>query len=78
MIRFVCVWLTFAGMFGPVQADSDKRSEAMSFGKGGQKKMLYDPRQRPQAVYMDGKVHLVFNGGGKDGEDPSFRTTPMA
>ena len=78
MIRFVCVWLTFTGMFGSVQADSDSRSEAMPFGNGGQKKMLYDRRQRPQAVYLDGKVHLVFNGGGKDGEDPSFRTTPMA
>ncbi len=78
MIRLVCVWLTFAGMFGSVQADSDKRSEAISSGKGGQKKMLYDQRQRPQAVYLDGKVHVVFNGGGKDGEDPTFRTTPMA
>ena len=78
MIRFVCVWLTFAGMFGSAQADSNNRSEAMPFGKGGQKKMLYDRRQRPQAVYLDGKVHLVFNGGGKDGNDPSFKTTPMA
>ncbi len=78
MIRFVCVWLTFTGMFDSVQADCDKRLEAMPFGNGGQKNMLYDRRQRPQAVYLDGKVHLVFNGGGKDGEDPSFRTTPMA
>ena len=61
MIRFVCVWMTLAGMFGSAQADSDHRSEPMAFGKGGQKKMLYERRQRPQAVYLDGKVHLVFN-----------------
>ncbi|MDF1819921.1 MAG: hypothetical protein P1U54_14905 [Immundisolibacteraceae bacterium] len=78
MIRFVCVWLVFAAVFESARADSVGRSEPMVFGKGGQKKMLYDRRQRPQAVYLDGKVHLVFNGGGKGGEEPSFRTAPMA
>ena len=78
MIRFVCVWFIFAGVFSSAQAEFTDRSEPMAFGKGGQKKMLYDRRQRPQAVYLDGKVHLVFNGGGKGGKDPSFRTAPMA
>ena len=33
------------------------------FGSGGQLKMIYDRRQRPQAVYMNHKVYIVYNGG---------------
>jgi len=36
----------------------------MAFGFGGAKKMTYDVRQRPQAVYFDGKVFIGFKGGG--------------
>ncbi len=36
----------------------------MPFGFGGAKKMLYDVRQRPQAVYFKGKVFIGFKGGG--------------
>jgi hypothetical protein len=40
--------------------------------------MLYDRRQRPQAVCLDGKVHIVFNAGGQVGARPKARTKPMA
>jgi len=33
------------------------------FGSGGQLKMIYDRRQRPQALFLGGKVYLVYNGG---------------
>ncbi len=36
----------------------------MPFGFGGSKKMLYDVRQRPQAVYFKDKVFIGFKGGG--------------
>jgi len=51
---------------------------AVAFGQGGQIKMLYDRRQRPQAVYLDGKVHIVFNAGGEIGAKPKAPTKPMA
>jgi len=51
---------------------------AVAFGHGGQIKMLYDRRQRPQAVYLNGKVHIVFNGGGQIGAKPKAPTRPMA
>jgi len=50
----------------------------MAFGQGGQIKMLYDRRQRPQSVCLNGKVHLVFNGGGQIAARPKARTQPMA
>jgi len=50
----------------------------MAFGHGGQIKMLYDRRQRPQAVYLGNKVHIVFNGGGETGAVSKAKTRPMA
>ena len=50
---------------------------SVSFANAGQYKMLYDARQRPPAVYLDGKVHIVWNGNctPNSGEVPS---EPMA
>ena len=42
----------------------------LTFGEGGQIKMLYDRRQRPPSVYLNGKVHIVFNAGGEKGGAP--------
>jgi len=50
----------------------------IAFGQGGQIKMLYDRRQRPQSVYLNDKVHIVFNAGGQIGARPKARTQPMA
>ena len=50
----------------------------VAFGQGGQIKMLYDRRQRPQSVYLNNKVHIVFNAGGQIGAQPKAPTKPMA
>ncbi len=49
----------------------------LPFGVGGQMKMLYDRRQRPQSVYLNGKVHLVINAGGEKGAPAKSKTKPM-
>ena len=36
----------------------------MAFAIGGSKKMLYDVRQRPQAVLWNGQVYIGYKGGG--------------
>jgi hypothetical protein len=38
----------------------------VAFGFGGSKKMLYDVRQRPQAIWFKGKVFIGFKGGGTE------------
>lgn len=60
----------------PVQSFAEQTLQ--SFGEGGQVKMLYDSRQRPQAVYLNDKVHIVYNAGGKPGGPPKSPTKPMA
>lgn len=42
------------------------------FGEGGQVKMLYDRRQRPQAVFINNKVFIVYNGGAAKNDDKTY------
>ena len=51
--------------------------QTLSFGEGGQIKMLYDRRQRPQSVFLNGKVHLVFNAGAEKEAVGKSKTLPM-
>lgn len=61
------VAIPLAGLIHPAWSwESGKTGEAVAFGQGGSKKMLYDNRQRPQAVYLNGKVFIGFKGGGTE------------
>ena len=62
---------------GEQQGRRIDRPVLVAFGEGGQIKMLYDRRQRPQSVYLNGKVHIVFNAGGQIGAQPKAPTKPM-
>ena len=63
-------------MLSPVQCFAEQTLQC--FGHGGQVKMLYDSRQRPQAVYLNDKLHIFFNGGGVPGDKPKAKTRSMA
>jgi hypothetical protein len=57
--------IPMVGMLPPVWAlQLDKNGVPMAFGFGGSENMTYDVRQRPQAVYFNGKVFIGFKGGG--------------
>ena len=51
--------------------------EILPFGERGGIKMLYDVRQRPQAVYLKGTVFIAFKGGGPASHSARPRTSPM-
>jgi len=61
-----------------VQEQRRANSIPVAFGQGGQIKMIYDRRQRPQSVYLNNRVHIVFNAGGQIGAQPKAPTKPMA
>ncbi|MFY0653822.1 MAG: BNR-4 repeat-containing protein [Cyclobacteriaceae bacterium] len=63
---------------GKAQVIEKTRYSVLPFGEGGQIKMLYDRRQRPQSVYLNGKVHLAINAGGEKGEPGKSKSKPMA
>lgn len=48
------------------------------FGSGGQVKMIYDRRQRPQAVFINDKVEIVYNGGASQTAENKQKTYPFA
>ncbi len=62
----------------PTKEQQETNQVIMSFGESGQIKMLYDRRQRPQSIYLNNKVHIVFNAGGKIEASAKARTEPMA
>ena len=75
--------IVLIGLFflsAPAMADQVARGpgKAIAFGAGGQIKMLYDRRQRPQSVYLNNRVHIVFNAGGRAGAPAKSPTKPMA
>ncbi len=47
------------------------------FAGDGKFKMLYDARQRPQAIHIEGKVFLVFNGNASPTGNEKGRAYPM-
>lgn len=63
------VALPFANMVPPVWGgERTEQTAPMAFGFGGAKKMLYDVRQRPQAVYLNDMVYIGFKGGAGPGD----------
>ena len=49
----------------------------MAFAHGGKFKMLYDCRQRPQSVYLNDKLYIVYNGDAKPTKNGKGRAYPM-
>jgi len=74
----VCLVLLTIIACGQQQGRRKTRQAPVAFGEGGQIKMLYDRRQRPPSVYLNKKVHIVFNAGGQIGASPKARTRPMS
>ncbi len=81
MIKKLLLFLVLVTLTGlPAYAEKSQSITAgpVSFAKGGQLNMVYDIRQRPQAVYLDGKVHIVFAGRtDKVPEGEKISTRPM-
>jgi hypothetical protein len=51
--------------------------EILPFGEVGKFKMLYDCRQRPQAVYLKNKLYIVYNGNAKANKNGRGQAHPM-
>ena len=57
--------IPLVGMVRPVWSlATEGKIAPMAYGFGGAKKMTYDVRQRPQAVYFNDKVFIGYKGGG--------------
>jgi len=70
--------LVFNIPFSNAQSFEQSEFEIVPFGEGGTKKMIYDRRQRPQAVIMGNEIHLVYNGGASADAKKLVPTVPYA
>lgn len=85
IIKAVCpVFLGLVGLCTPAVGGvssslikQDPGIEVVPFGEGGQLKMIYDRRQRPQAIYMNGQVYMVYNGGANLPDSNGKKTFPF-
>jgi hypothetical protein len=58
-------------------AQSTNARGPMAFAGGGKFKMLYDARQRPQSVYMQGRLFIVYNGNAAPSKSGKGSAHPM-
>ena len=56
---------------------SEPAAAAVAFAEGGKFKMLYDARQRPQSVLINGELFIVFNGDAEPTKNEKARAYPM-
>ena len=81
IMKKLLLFLAFLTLTGLTARGGKVRSSAavpVAFARGGQLNMVYDVRQRPQAVYLDGTVHIVFAGRTDEpAEGEKVSTRPM-
>ena len=54
--------LALVSAFAVTSPASEPVASILAFGEAGKIKMLYDVRQRPQAVYLRDRLYIVYNG----------------
>ena len=60
-----------------VAAKAKQAADLLPFGHNGKFKMLYDSRQRPQSVFLKGRLYLVYNGDAKPTKNDKGKAYPM-
>jgi hypothetical protein len=68
-------FLVLIMVVGCALAESD--FDVVAFGSGGKRKMLYDVRQRPASVLMDGRLYVVYNGDAKPTKNKKGDAVPL-
>lgn len=59
--KFIAIIILITSQLN-AQPELDKKFSIYSFGEGGNLKMLYDRRQRPQALKEGNEIYIVYNG----------------
>jgi hypothetical protein len=76
----ICFISLLAGTFDLRQAAAKDLVQApslISFGGKGKFKMLYDCRQRPQSVFLKGRLYVVYNGDATPTKNQKGKAYPM-
>ncbi|MDG2222677.1 MAG: BNR-4 repeat-containing protein [Rubripirellula sp.] len=78
LFRLICVSVLFAFSAADLLADERRlNAGVVPFGDAGKFKMLYDARQRPQSVFVNGQLYVVYNGDATSTSNDKGRARPM-
>ena len=70
--------ISFVCSMADLRADEKPlNTQVVPFGEAGKFKMLYDARQRPQSVFINGQVYIVYNGDATPTNNQKGRARPM-
>ena len=72
ILAFICS--STAALLG---TDLVAKGNILPFGDAGKFKMLYDARQRPQSVYLNDRLYIVYNGDAKPTKNSKGSARPM-
>jgi hypothetical protein len=75
VLSIIIVSLTIFCSYGQENKKIDYQT--LSFGQGGQLKMIYDRRHHPQTVFLNNKVYVVYNGGASINDEDKGMTYPF-
>jgi len=75
LVAIFLILITFQRSFSQENKKIDYQT--LSFGQSGQLKMIYDRRHHPQAVFLNNKVFLVYNGGDSTNTEGKDKTYPF-
>lgn len=76
----IAVFLLWGIYHSDLQAQAVEASipvEILPFGVNGKRNMLYDSRQRPQSVLLNGRVYIVYNGDATPTKNKKGNAYPM-
>ena len=62
---FFSLILTCLSVTASSADEKNAAAKMLPFGESGKFKMLYDARQRPQSVFLEGRLYIVYNGDAK-------------
>ncbi len=71
------VWGFSQGEFPAQAQEASPPSKILPFGVNGKRNMLYDARQRPQSVFLNGRVYIVYNGDATPTKNNKGKAYPM-
>jgi hypothetical protein len=78
LFSFLLPFVLWAGINVVRELEAANTSAALlPFGGNGKFKMLYDCRQRPQSVFLKGRLYLVYNGDSKPTKNGKGAAYPM-
>ncbi len=65
------------GAMSIAASEASSSSSILEFGSNGKRNMLYDARQRPQAVLLHGRLYIVYNGDASATKNGKGNAYPM-